>query len=342
MPRNSEESFRTHANYLRAFSSLMYYQFPYGRQNFLDYHYNRITDSGILPNRRNQNADLEQVKRSLHSAWGTEFLLLTAKRFTREDELTRLYNNWNCIQTYYIFYYCTQALFVAKGQQRPRGHTSTQNIYYDLWGSRTFNVCPWTFCCGPDGYRNVPDGIIIDEDIHSWAGCTDENIWSIAGKSLMTTRREAFKEKEKQRRGQKRRDERRRWMEEERQRLDEGRAPRGEPNFPLPRLTKEEKRAVDTSLRPFTLMDYLYRLRIKTNYVDSAMFTDGPVDEQESQQVRNYLCRIASNTLFLHELAVSNLVGQRTFEEWVAAWIEQNVPERTNSGLVRRSRFLGF
>ena len=86
-------------------------------------------------------------------------------------------------------------------------------------------------------------------------------------------------------------------------------------------------------------MDYLYRLRIKTNYVDADMFTDGPEFENGSKNVRSFFNRIASGTLFLHELAICNLVGPARFQSWVSDWIEQNVPVEMQNGLVARRDF---
>ncbi len=85
-------------------------------------------------------------------------------------------------------------------------------------------------------------------------------------------------------------------------------------------------------------MDYLYRLRIKTNYEDSNMFTDGPDDKGSSISVRNALCIIAGGTLFLHELSISNLVGKPTFIRWAQNWAEKNLPADAG-GLAKRLKY---
>ena len=92
-------------------------------------------------------------------------------------------------------------------------------------------------------------------------------------------------------------------------------------------------------MRPFTFMNYLYRLRLKTNYEDSNMFTDGPDDERASRYVRNALCCIASGTLLLYELIIRSLVGADTFDGWVDAWILHNLPEGYEGGLIARKPF---
>jgi hypothetical protein len=69
------------------------------------------------------------------------------------------------------------------------------------------------------------------------------------------------------------------------------------------------------------------------------MFTDGPEYENDSEYVRGYFCRIASGTLFLHELAICNLVGRGDFKNWVEEWISRNIPSGRNIGLVKRRNF---
>jgi len=83
---------------------------------------------------------------------------------------------------------------------------------------------------------------------------------SLAGKALFTTRREKLLKKEREKRAEKRRAGRKAWKEIEKQRILMGKNPRKEPNFPLPHLNHEEKQKIDTNLRTFTIMDYLYRL----------------------------------------------------------------------------------
>ena len=91
-------------------------------------------------------------------------------------------------------------------------------------------------------------------------------------------------------------------------------------------LTPEEKLLVDHHESPTTIIDYFYRLRIKTNYVDSSMFTDGPENDQASIQVRDDLNIIASGNLLLAELAVSNIVSHDVFFAWINDWVCTNVP----------------
>lgn len=188
---------------------------------------------------------------------------------------------------------------------------------------------------GAIGPLNVPAAIQLPDDVHNWNSCDGDNAWNLAIKPLRTTRERVLSEKEKQNRECRRRDKKNQWTEEERQRIATGKRSRQEPTFALPRLTNTEKAEINGKLRPYTMIDYLYRLRITTNYEDSNMFTDGPDDNDSSRQVRDYLCKIASGSLLLYELAVMNLVGVDGFLGWANQWVSENLPENAG-GLKKR------
>jgi len=339
MSDNPTGSFRTHANYIGAFSQLVFENIPFKQVDMYLHLRNRIQSSDALPRKVVTPVEYNQVRHCLHAAWGTEALLRMSERVVTEEELLRLSNNWSSIQAYYVLYHCTQALHVAKGNTRPSSHSSTQNIFYNLWGSRSILLEPWSLCYGFNGHKNSPPEIQVDVKVNSWTNCVGENVWNLACKALMTTRRDTLSKKKRELREEKKRDKRRVWERTEERRIKEGHSQRKRPNFTLPNLTKEEKVTLDSKLRNFTLIDYLYRLRLKTNYEDSIMFTDGPEDDYSSSNVRSSLCQIASGSLFLHELAVMSIVGRTKFINWAQQWIDRNLP-RGADGL--RKRFSYF
>ncbi|MBP6943705.1 MAG: hypothetical protein KBB79_02350 [Candidatus Omnitrophica bacterium] len=293
----------------------------------------RIITPGVLPGSNKFLRDEDQIRRSMYNAWGTEFLIISSMHFISEDELIRISNNWNCIQTYYVFYHCTQALLVAKGQLRPDSHPKTQSAFCALWAERPIILPPWSLAFSHKGPINISDEVKIDLDIHPWATFSKEQAWSIAIKSLKTTRLDYLADRIKDKREEKRRQNRNEWKKKETIRISNGRKQRKNPKFPLPQLTEEEKNKIFDSLRPYTLMDYLYRLRIKTNYEDSNMFTEGPQDKESSRIVRGCFCRIASGTLFLHELMLCSLLGPDKFKKWAEEWVKANVPQGMEGGL---------
>jgi len=339
MSNSPIESFKTHSNYIRAFALLVYDPTLLRRNQMYATISQRIHGAKIIPNARRDDLDLNQIQRSLHTAWGTETLLQASNRFANEEEILRLSNNWSAVQVYYVFYHSAQALHCAHGHPRPESHPRTQNVFFDQWANRRLMLAPWSFAYGSQGVINVPDGHVADETIHSWSNCEGDNVFSLAAKSLMTTRRDALHECRKRLRDRKLQQRRRAWRAVEEVRHAEGRRPRKEPDFPLPQLTDEEITASDHDMRPYTIMDYLYRLRLKTNYEDSNMFTDGPENEIDSRSVRNALCRIAGGTLLLYEIMIRALIGSRLFDEWVQAWVAHNVPDAHESGLATRIEY---
>ena len=282
--------------------------------------------------------DEAALRRCLAHAWGTELLQAIATRqFHDEDELVRLSNTWGAVQTYYVGYHATQSLWVAKGNDRPTTHPKTQQIHCDLWVTTSSSLTPWAFAVGAAGVLNAPAGVTIDPDIHTWATCNRESCWSLAALVLRTTRNEALRERRHTRRESKRKDKRKAWLADEVERRSAGRRPRKEPTFALPMLSAPEKEALNAKLRAFTMLDYLFRVRIKTNYQDSAMFTDGPgTDRTTSARVATHLTSVAAATLLAHEARVADLVGWPMFLDWMDDWIERCIPSEFEVGAAMR------
>lgn len=338
--RNPVESFRTHSNYLRAISNLVFRPSSFVTTNIYENIARRIAASGRIRDSVRSNFDIDQVRTCLHSAWGTESLMLMSGKVFREDEAIRLSNNWSAIQTYYVLYHCAQALHVAQGHLRPDSHPKTQNVFHNQWASRQGLLEPWTFAFGSEGPSNCPSDVEIDVNVHAWSNCDGDNAWNLYAKALMTTRRDDVIEKHRNARNRKRQASQRAWAEEEQQRISQRRRSRRQRTFPLPRLTSEEKAQLEGSTRSYSLIDYLYRLRIKTNYEDSNMFTDGPEDQYQSADVRLAFNQIASGTLFLYENAIKASVGRDRLIDWVDSWVERNMPTGSTVGISGRREHL--
>lgn len=337
MSNDPTGSFKTHANYIRA---LAYLVDPAARDqdpSFVDISV-RTRESGILAAAPNaMNVDTEQVKRSLNNAWGTELLLSLGTSVIREDELVALSNNWSVVQSYYATYHAVQALAASKRFARPDSHPKTQNQYYNLWVQRPVQLAPWTMGAGHDAYLNLPPGAVVDEQIHPWTGCDRDSSWGIACKALRTTREDAVSEAFARKRDAKRRARRQEWFREQRERQEAGRRPRrGNPPDTRPTLTSAEKAEIRKAVRPATILDYLFRLRIKTNYVDANMFTDGPESANDSWQVRRDISTVTAGTLLVHELAVGSALGFGTLATWASDWTRRNLPAGSPYGLAAR------
>lgn len=337
--REAQGSFQTHASYLRAFSTLAGFTYPGSGTAMRAALGRRVAGSATLIGLQLRQADLPQVRRSLASAWGAEMLLALPSKYASEDALRRLANNWGAAQLYYVIYHATQALFVAAGNARPESHPVTRRVFENFWCERDVQLAPWSFAAGSGGYRNGP-GRQVDERLHPWTRCTDETCWDLAAKALRTTREDDLPGAVRARRQRKRGAAVAAWRAAEEARRGQGRRVRAEPRFALPRLTGDELREVESRLRPYTFMDYIWRLRIKTNYEDATMFTDGPQDEISASTVHRDLMSLAEATLLVAELHIRQLVGAATLRRLVDGWISTNVPRSVRLGLALRRDLL--
>lgn len=334
--RSPRESFLTHSNYLQAIYCLILGTWPYSATNLYENIAKRIASSGLIQPNLGGQFDMEQVKACLQSAWGTEVILLMTGEVFQEEESICLSNNWLAIQTYYVMYHCTQALHVAQGHLRLESHPKTQNAFRNQWVSRPGLLHPWTVGYGPSGTINLPTGVSINDSVHVWSSCEGTNIWNLFAKALKTTRHDEILEKMNTKRADKKRERRQCWEKEEAKRAAQGKKPRKQPKFALPRLTSQEKEKIEESTRIFTLIDYMYRLRIKTNYEDSNMFVDGPEHGYQSEQVRSAFYTIASGTLFLYEHAIKATIGRESFMGWARSWTNKNLPIGSTHGIAGR------
>jgi hypothetical protein len=323
------ESFRAHANYLRAFAMLCTTPYQKGVTLLFIRLQQQLASLApvivALPSMAppSTQANLEQTRTSLVNAWGTELLLALGGQLASEEELLRLMNNWAVVQAYYVGYHAIQALLSARGQPRPESHPKTQAQFAALWADRALHLPPWTLGARDGGWCNLPSHS-IDDSISPWSGCDPVSCWSLAGKALRTTREEAVRERLATARDRKRLNNRKAWREDEQSRLSTGKRPRKEPDWPRPHLTANEKRTVHSKVRSYTILDYLYRLRIKTNYEDAGMFIEGPEDQLSSRHVHDDLVAIAGCTMLVHELHIAAIVGRARLLQWADGWLGPN------------------
>lgn len=338
-------SYIGHVNYIRAFASIAgFTSSTVGPTTVLSKVRESCTASSTLATQLSTNAIRDQARRSLTSAWGTELILCLSGEFIEEDELMRLANNWAVVQAYYTLYHSTQALAAAKGYRRSESHSATQKLYADFWlKPKPIGLNPWTLGYSSTGPINAPTSQHIDVSLNAWSQCTTATRYSLACQALRTTRRDdGLKKAVSAKREELRRKNRKAWSDEEQSRISTGKRPRKEPTFGLPRLSPADRTAVDGRLRPYGLIDYLYRLRIKTNYLDSAMFTDGPQDEESARSIHADLRNLVSATMLVHELHICSLLGSSVVKRWVEAWLKANSVPGHNLGLSQRSSLISL
>ncbi|WP_066898650.1 hypothetical protein [Mycolicibacterium houstonense] len=101
------------------------------------------------------------------------------------------------------------------------------------------------------------------------------------------------------------------------------------PNYKTAQLTPAEKAACEQNVRAYGWLDYLYRLRIKANYEEARMFTEGPDDEHTSAIVARNMIRMATATMIAHEVRIAQIIGKAGLLDMANDWVQTNNPPAT-------------
>lgn len=330
-------SFRTHANYLRSLAMLANRADLRPDVTRMTMFAGRVTSlPAYTPLQPTTSANLAQVQKSLRNAWGSELLLTLGKQYVHDDEVVRLSNNWNVVMAYYATFHGTHSLLAAKGQPSPQDHATLQKQYVAFWTDRSINIAPFSLGVGVSGHINVPPNMTIDPTVHAWHACSIVNCASIACKALKSTRDEKLHDALKNARNLKRKARNKAWREDDEQRIATGKRPLKRTPEKGVTLTPQEKITVMAGQRSTSYLDYLYRLRIRSNYEDSTMFTDGPEDEFVSSTVRQDLAYLTATGLLLSELFITRMVGRTWMEHEARTWASANLPSGQVAGIAQR------
>lgn len=262
-------------------------------------------------------------------------LLATSAELMVDDELIRVANNWAVIQAYYSVYHATQALHVARGCSRPESHPATRKLYRSHWVDRRVDLPPWTIGVANRQVVNPPAGRTIDFETSNLANPTPGTQLGLVCKALQTTWSRAVGERMAEKRQRKLSERAKQVRAENERRQNAGRLPKALPQ--RANLTADERRRIADNEPPASLMDYLWRLRIKANYQDGEMFIVGPTDGYTSGDVLDALRYLVAATLLIHELNVGELIGLGRFYDWHEEWLRRTGQRDSTLGLAGRS-----
>lgn len=335
-------SFGTHSNYLRAAAQIAGFDsLVQNEVQVLTTLAQNCQASEMYQALGHAQGDLAEVRRSLNNAWSSELVLGILRRVTNADPVIRLANNWGAVQFYYVLYHATQALHQALGNTKPSGHPSTQKIFTSTWGDPG-TLPPWNLMIDASGYQNFPAGWQVDMTINPLSSCTQQNCWDFYAMAIRTTRRDTLSDAYSNERKEKASRKRKAWTAQEDARLAKGRKPRKKQVFSPSNLTAAERATVNNRVRPHSLIDYAYRLRIKTNYEDAEMFTEGPTDATSSGRVNRDIVRLAAASLLMAELHIGRLVGAPAFDAIADGWLQTHatLPQELKGGLWIRRHLL--
>lgn len=345
-------SFKTHAAYLEAICMSLEVTYAPGRfeggvttgfrdpRRILEGVASGIRNSEAYERLRRLEIDREPLASSLFNAWTTEALLNLTGAVVPAEGIGAA-TNWSVVQAYYAVFQITRGLSIASGERQPlTTHAQVRRFAESYWCAANRRVLPWSFGYGPSGPVNTPDGATIASSIRAWDSSTPSNCWTFIAQALRTTRADALQERYDDERERKNKDRATAAKEKDRLRAERGLTPLNA-RHPKASLSTSEKDKINRGLRAFTIIDFLYRLRIRSNYRDITMWTEGAPYPERSQTVHRSLELISAATLLAHELFIRRRIGSAVFDEIATEWLDRiGAPMPGTVGLELRSGLL--
>jgi hypothetical protein len=232
----------------------------------------------------------------LRNGWATE-ILLNSPRALGGDDLVSFANLWGPVQSYYaVFNAFTAMAMTVTGSKPPKTHGAllTWAASQVAHPASPF-IVPWTARVGGPPHAHTFEGfggVTLDHGMSNLTAPHAHNAPSLLAKALKTTRREQIDEhREGWRRGL--------------------RTASGAPRRNLPSAVLV---ANATSLRPTTLFDLLWRLRVRSNYKEGDALLSGALGPADAATFHDALCDIVASTLLTTEIYLAALVGKPTLE----------------------------
>jgi hypothetical protein len=283
--------FRTYLHYFKAFSQE------------IDSHYSNPEEFGnqLMSHRKFKGLqggklyDEPNIERCLRNAWFTE--LQTAFPATLKDYL-HFANHWICVQVYYSTYLALRAYFHSKGlgQQIGREHASNlKEVSEDI--KKRPALFPYPFCLLCEGNPEKTDSIIFSNTpngvhpiaVSNLARPVEINSLDYIAKFLKTTRKKALEKVCED------------WKNNEKRK----------------RMCSIKKNEIIQNMPSTSIFSALYRMRIRSNYVDADTFLMSIAREDESSIFYDSQRKMLWHTLFIFESLILKHVGKNRYSKWI-------------------------
>ena len=227
--------------------------------------------------------DQKIIRRFLFIAWNTEYLAKT--NISPDVEVIKISNQWRPIQAYYSIYSAGEAVSYVLNGTLTESHAKCIKNLNTFFVERA-KIRPWYFAYSGNNRKgftphNLPSGA---KPINNLSRKNTKHI------DVIATCLQA----------------------EHRNRIDD---------FEPRKLTKEQKKKgekkllkVDYDPKYTTLLNFLYRLRIKSNYKDAEIFISNSPDSYVKDFSKN-LSILVNATLILLEMLIIKQWGLANFEK---------------------------
>ena len=269
---------------------------------------------------------IPSIDHFLYRAWATESLMQAT--IERADwEMAPMAAPWMAIQAYFAVFSATQALasVVCDGYPDLSSHAWVRSVYHDLW--RGLDVAPWSVAVSPQpaakmgavSFTGAPAEADPDRT-HPWGDWTRYDAWDIALKSLSTTLESDLKVRFGKARA---------------------RGKNADGTKGLKTLPRSKRQSIRETTHPYTVLDFLHRLRVRANYGDAGVYEFGSESPLDVQEFMVDLTRITSATLLATELRLASHAASGMMQELADKWLRRD-KSRIGSPLMARVNYLGL
>jgi hypothetical protein len=309
IPPDNNARFWAYSNYLIALARLIHLEHPT---------INELNDSMARSPAYNKlletpNVNRYELAKLLRISWSTELLLRETIKY---GELLPYAIPWSMVQGYYAVYLAIRSYFLALGRHVDTAHAVTlRTISGDLVGCKGRFPSPW--CCVLTGDPNVKNVTLVNIPCDPAAPITlgnplfspyTDDPCQHFGLFLKTTRQRQVKSNSLI------------WKKENKKK----------------RLPRSEYLRLVQEYRATSIFDTLYRVRIRSNYldIDSFAFSGAKIDDFYNLQVA--LCDVVYYTLMVFEVLIGKAVGKKMFRTFVDEFSETSLGKAAGQTVVNR------
>jgi hypothetical protein len=202
---------------------------------------------------------------------------------------------------YYALFHAGRALLLVQRQNVPKSHAGVLSALGSIASGRSIFPAPWCVTCqgGPSagtmGCSGWPGHAPAPSGVHNLSTPTAATMWDVLHKILATTRRKQIESRKAE------------------QRSARSRLPRG------------EVAAIVRDLRPTTLFDFMWRLRVRFDYDDSNVALRGVSHDSEATNFLWALSLVAHDTMCVLETLTARYLGRERYGYCVEACLP-NLP----------------
>ncbi|MBN1458255.1 MAG: hypothetical protein JXA57_01880 [Armatimonadetes bacterium] len=227
----------------------------------------------------------DDVRRFLNLSWASETQLALGD-WAAEVFVLPYTNAWVPLHSYYAVYGSSQAWFAANGQPPTTDHTSALRTLATMVCERRLLPAPWCVAChGCPSlkkmfFSGLPDGVDTSSRVNVLANPTVEDFWPLLMVLLGTTRDRQIDLRCRE------------WKRRE-----------GKTRMPAAAKQRESE-----SLVPTTIFDFLWRMRIRSNYREVESFMSLFVgDSSHADFYAGFRTLVDSTCLLLESLMIRRI-----------------------------------